>query len=132
MQRGAGDEGFVLRAVEPVAREGMTEVCHVDAKLMRATRLWAQAQEREAEKQKRLNEAEAERAELKRTIEKMKSEAAKGRDDAAVRLNIKFEAAQEAVGGVMEALADIEDTAKHDKFKSAIVNTIEKILKESD
>ena len=26
----------------------MTEVCHVDAKLMRATRLWAQAQEREA------------------------------------------------------------------------------------
>lgn len=48
MQRGAGDEGFVLRAVEPVAREGMTEVCHVDAKLMRATRLWAQAQEREA------------------------------------------------------------------------------------
>ncbi len=26
----------------------MTEVCHVDAKLMRATRLWVQAQEREA------------------------------------------------------------------------------------
>ena len=62
----------------------------------------------------------------------MKSEAAKGRDDAAVRLNIKFEAAQEAVGGAMEALADIEDTAKHDKFKNAIVSTIEKILKESD
>lgn len=98
----------------------------------RLTKEKQEAQEREAEKQKRLNEAEAERAELKRTIEKMKSEAAKGRDDAAVRLNIKFEAAQEAVGGVMEALADIEDTAKHDKFKSAIVNTIEKILKESD
>ena len=48
VQRGAGDEGFVLRAVEPVAREGIAEVRHVDAQLMRAPCLRAQTQEREA------------------------------------------------------------------------------------
>ena len=48
VQGGAGDEIFILCAVEPVAREGVAEICHVHAELMRAPCLRAHTQECEA------------------------------------------------------------------------------------
>ena len=47
VQRGAGDERPILCAVEPVARERMTEGRHVDAELVRASGPGRETQERQ-------------------------------------------------------------------------------------
>ncbi|MCC8160097.1 MAG: DUF3102 domain-containing protein [Oscillospiraceae bacterium] len=76
--------------------------------------------------------AAAEKAELQKTIDRLRKESSFGANESIVKLNFCFEAAQESLSAMKKSLAAVKGTEKYDALKNAVCATLSYMVKEME